>query len=230
MLLLYCSIAVAVLNWIFTGRQSRPGIYLTKPLVMVLLISWMAREGWGEANLGLFPLLWFVGSLVFCLGGDVFLMLGQKWFRPGLAFFLIGHLFYIRGFSQWFNPGNYLPGTVILIILIILIGVSVARKLFDGSPALNMRSLRIPILLYSVVISTMLLTALSLLFDPAWPLALSGLISFGAACFYLSDLMNAWHRFVRPIRSGGVWIMCSYHAAQICISVGVTVFLSHGAG
>jgi uncharacterized membrane protein YhhN len=226
MLLLYGSMAVAVLHWIFTGRQSLQGIYLTKPVVLILLIGWVAKEGWAESDPGLFPLLWFVAALFFCLGGDIFLMLPDKWFRPGLALFLIGHLFYIRGFSQWFRLANVFPGIAIFLIILIPGGGWVVRRLFGESTVLQGEKLRIPILLYAGVISIMLLTAFSLLFDPRWPLELSGLIAFGAASFYLSDLMNAWHRFVKPIRFGGVWIMSSYHIAQIFIAAGVTMFLT----
>ena len=40
---------------------------------------------------------WFVAALVFCLAGDVLLMLPRDLFVPGLAAFLVGHVLFIVG-------------------------------------------------------------------------------------------------------------------------------------
>src|SRR3974390_2534504 len=41
---------------------------------------------------------WFVVALVFCLAGDVLLMVPRDLFVGGLAAFLLGHLCYVAGF------------------------------------------------------------------------------------------------------------------------------------
>ena len=41
---------------------------------------------------------WFVVALVLSLAGDVFLLGDDRWFVPGLAAFLAGHLAYVIGF------------------------------------------------------------------------------------------------------------------------------------
>lgn len=47
-----------------------------------------------------------IGALLFSLAGDVFLMLPGNYFIPGLASFLVAHVFYIALFRQgqaWFQ-------------------------------------------------------------------------------------------------------------------------------
>ncbi len=58
------------------------------------------------------------GALVASLAGDVFLMLpGGQWFIPGLASFLVAHLFYIalfRARQAWFASRRALVATLAL--------------------------------------------------------------------------------------------------------------------
>ncbi|MBP6854482.1 MAG: sterol desaturase family protein, partial [Rhodoferax sp.] len=67
-----------------------------KPLTMVLAIGMVAVQPFaGPAR----ERLVLAGALVASLAGDVFLMLpGGQWFIPGLASFLLAHLFYIALF------------------------------------------------------------------------------------------------------------------------------------
>jgi uncharacterized membrane protein YhhN len=69
-------------------------------------------------------------------------------------------------------------------------------------------SLRRPVVLYMVVISAMLATAL------ATGNVVAGV---GAALFVSSDTMIAWNRFVRPFRAADVAIMVTYHVGQAAL-------------
>ena len=64
----------------------------------------------------------------------------------------------------------------------------------------------------------MLFSALMTLFDPAWNLLPAALASVGATLFLVSDIMNAWVRFVGPIKNHRLWIMSTYHLAQVGIA------------
>ena len=177
MLLLYGSIVLAVLHWIFTARTFQMGIYLTKPTVMLLLIGWLVFSGMHQ---GVLPLLWFVLALTFCLGGDVFLMLPERWFRAGLAFFLVGHIFYIAGFSATVTPKHSAAAAALIALLLVGVGMWVVRKLFAGLEAHDKKNLRIPILAYAIIISIMLFSASRTLFDPLWPASAGWMACMGA--------------------------------------------------
>ena len=86
--------------------------------------------------------------------------------------------------------------------------------------------MRIPVLFYTVVIVIMLFSALMTLFNADWNLISSILVSIGAVLFFVSDVMNAWVRFVARIPNHRLWIMSTYHLAQLCIAVGVALHFS----
>ncbi len=83
----------AILDWLAVGFGWNKAKYITKPLVMILLITWMTIQGGWH-----FPVLWFTLGAIFSLLGDVFLMLPGNFFLAGLVSFLLAHLLYITGF------------------------------------------------------------------------------------------------------------------------------------
>ena len=90
--LLIAALVFAALEWYFEYKKNGLGIYLTKPTVMLLLLAWLwLYAGVPDLMLGFetSSILWFVLGLVFCLGGDVFLMLPERFFLPGLDIFSI---------------------------------------------------------------------------------------------------------------------------------------------
>jgi len=129
-------------------------------------------------------------AMIFCLAGDVFLALrGEKMFLYGLVSFLLGHLFYAgaffytAGLNRWtlFGLAIFLPaGGAVFIWLRSHLG-----------------TMKIPVILYILVISAMVVGAGSLM--AADELNLSGrLLAFiGALNFYLSDVFVARQRFLK---------------------------------
>ncbi|MFC1996184.1 lysoplasmalogenase family protein [Chloroflexota bacterium] len=71
-----------------------------------------------------------------------------------------------------------------------------------------------------------LFSALMTLFSVEWELLPSVLVSVGAFLFLVSDIMNAWVRFVAQIPNHRLWVMSSYHIAQVCIAVGAGLHFS----
>ena len=126
MVLLYAALFFALLEWFFEYRKSQLGIFLTKPTVMLLLMGWV----WSYANvpelmldLEASGIMWILFGLIFCLGGDVFLMLPERFFLPGLISFLLGHIFYIVGFDHVLPPiGSGLFALLIAVLLIFVAG------------------------------------------------------------------------------------------------------------
>jgi hypothetical protein len=69
----------------------------------------------------------------------------------------------------------------------------------------------------------MLYSALLSLFDENWTMLPAVIVSVGAILFLISDIMNAWVRFVGPIKNHRLWIMSTYHLAQVGITFGATL-------
>lgn len=154
-------------------------------------------------------------------------MLPERFFLPGLISFLVGHICYIIGFGMPIPPTG--SETIALVIAVILIFVAgwVYVRLASGMRASGKERMRIPVLFYTVVIVLMLFSALMTLFNSEWDLLPSVLVSVGAFLFFASDIMNAWVRFVALIPNHRLWIMSTYHLAQMCIAVGAALHYSN---
>jgi uncharacterized membrane protein YhhN len=100
--------------------------------------------------------------------------------------------------------------------------VRLLRRLVAGVRTTQPR-LALPVIIYSTVITLMLLSALLTLFRPEWKSAPAYLVSLGAFLFYLSDIILAWNRFVAPIKNSRMLNIGLYHLGQIAIVVGVVM-------
>lgn len=229
MLFLYGAILFALTHWFFVHRNVRIGMVLTKPLVMLCLLGWLAhasRAGFGRDAAVIAFSGWFFLALLFGLMGDLFLLGPERTFLPGLISFLIGHLCYIAGFRPLLpGEGRLLPGVLALVFIATASGL-IFRKLAAGMRAAGNGDMLIPAGIYSIVISLMLFMAATRGLHPGWkpwPCALAGA---GAFLFYLSDLLNAWSRFVGPIQLPRLKIMISYHLAQIFLTAAAVIQVS----
>ena len=224
MVLLVIVFILAALEWVAEHKKIQWAIYFTKPAMMVALIAWALTYSQVLASESMFPFLWFfMIGLVFCLAGDVFLMLPERFFLPGLLAFLGGHVFYIIGFGPILPPpGAYLPAAAVALLLIVL-GAVIYRKLSQGMSASGNERMRGPVLLYSMVISLMLYAALTRGLGGAWDPTSALWVGVGVALFCLSDILNAWRRFVGHFPNARVMIMMTYHLGQIGLAVGVSI-------
>ncbi len=169
---------------------------------------------------------------VFGLAGDVFLLLKSHWFLAGLGSFLLGHLFYI-GIAAW----CLLNGDRISVLkdlwtreIFLVIGLWVVVLLsFYGfvapkSPRLTMPlTLWIPIQVYGWILSVLVFFSFLVFFavpDYRTPLVF---LPIGAFLFYVSDSLLAYDRFKRKLPKIRVWIMVTYHLAQISLARGFLV-------
>ncbi|KAL2142039.1 hypothetical protein VTI28DRAFT_1609 [Corynascus sepedonium] len=165
------------------------------------------------------PLL-LVGALALGSLGDAFLAWDDDGsFLAGLASFLVAHLLYIGVFLQ--TNANYQEGIQAVLQswraaaaggLILLI----SGMIFILMPRIN-TELRAPVVLYSLTIMVMALTALTLGNDRA---------VVGSLMFSASDGILATDRFLvspasshRPWMQYAVWIL--YYSGQLLIALGV---------
>jgi uncharacterized membrane protein YhhN len=184
-------------DWLAVRRRLKPVEYLCKPAVMVVLVAIAARVH----EHGHHRRPWFVAALALSLLGDVFLMLPRDRFVPGLASFLLAHVAYIVGlWVEGVSTARLLAG----VEFVVLVGALVAPRIVRATPA----KLRGPVLAYMVVISVMVASAVG---TGNW------LAMVGALLFYASDATIAWNRFVAGKPWAPVFIMVTYHLAQVAL-------------
>ncbi len=217
-LLIVLAVLAAIVNEIAEQKGKRIVVYIAKPAVMVFLLAWLYfYAGFGGA------LLYFALGIIFSLGGDILLMLPNmdKWFVFGLVSFLVAHIFYTVGFNFVVPPLNVFG--IFLAISIALFVAQIYKRLAAGLHAKGKDRLRFPVLIYSIVISLMWLSALQTIFDVNWKTNASLLVSLGATLFITSDIVLAWFRFVSPIKHGRMINLTCYHLGQILLIVGAGV-------
>lgn len=193
----------AVGNWVAVVRDQRRGIYICKPLTLVLMIA---------AAVALDPVsstvrTWFVIALVLSLAGDVFLMLPRDAFVAGLASFLLAHVAYIVGFSQR-NDGRWW-----FAIPVVLLAAILGARLVRGLRAGGHDALVIPVVAYVLTILMMVSSAVA-----------SGnvLAAIGALTFMVSDALIGEDRFVVHRAWQPLAIIVTYHVGQALLTVSLT--------
>ena len=195
--------AIGNITMDYCGR--RRGIYLTKPVPMVLIICLALLSTQGMSSGYRWAVLL---GLLFSLVGDTMLMLPEDQFLPGLASFLVAHLCYIVAFSR----GVALFTSYLLPVLLLTVALGVFLRLRP-----HLGSMTIPVLLYMLVISAMVWRA-----GERWLQApnIGALTAFvGALLFLISDAALAVERFVGPFRIAKALVLGTYFCAQWLIAL-----------
>lgn len=197
-----CAVALAALL-VAERRGSKRGRYVCKPLASAAFLA-VALAG-GATGPGYER--WILIGLVLGAGGDLALMLpGSRAFLAGLVLFLLGHLGYvvacteIAPLAHWAGAHALPPIAAAAVVLAWL------------WPHLG--SMRVPVIAYVIVITAMVIGALTPL-----RLGLTGpqvaLLAAGALAFFASDLAVARERFVAPGFSNRAWGLPAYYAGQL---------------
>ncbi len=196
----------AALNWVSRWFLNRPLEWVTKPAVTTGLIAMALLLDPAHST----ERIWFVVGLIFCLIGDVALMLPKERFIAGLVAFLIGHLSFIVGFA---TRGEAAPATAVVVALAVAVAavvitfVRTVRTLGTSSPLFG------PVALYMVIILAMGITS---------PAGGSAAAPLGAAMFAASDAVLADNKFVNARRWKPLTVMMSYHAALALLVISLT--------
>lgn len=189
-----------------------PELHLAfKPLTMIFAITFIAICAISTAPAARFGTKFYallLGAMVFSLGGDVFLMLPGDLFIPGLASFLVAHLFYIALFKQgqaWFPHRGALLG-------VLGFGAFMLAALWGslGDPVLKMA-----VAAYVTVISLMAAQAIGR--ATVQGDAASRWVAVGACVFMASDSLIAVNKFLSPVPHSSLWILLTYYTAQMLI-------------
>ena len=184
-----------------------------KPLLLPFLIAAVYVSGRFSSK------RFLIAALTFSWIGDIILLftdIGELYFIFGLIAFLISHLIYIVLFNKQIKPKNtrnkaiYWVGvTVIIVYLMVMLSVLL--------PSLG--DLKIPVFVYAMVISTMLLFAFKGFL--IWHKPANWYILIGAIIFVSSDSILAFDKFYSPIVMSSFFIMITYLLAQYLIVTGI---------
>ena len=186
--------------------------FVVKPLIMISLAAYYLVNTQQRSTL-------FLVAIFFCWLGDVLLLFKPElFFIAGLAAFLTGHVLYILCYQQMrLNESkNPLlgPQKVRFSLPIVLAGTGLVVVLY---PVLG--DLKIPVMIYALVITVM---ALQALFRFGYTSNKSFILIFiGAILFMISDSLLAINKFLVPIQFASLLIMTTYMVAQYLIVEGV---------
>ena len=190
-----------------SGQGMLGGYMVFKPMVMCLAMFFVATRAYSTRAITRFDVLLLL-ALVFSLGGDVFLMLPGNYFIPGLASFLVAHIFYIALFRQgqpWFPSKRALLG-------VLAVGAVMYSIVWGG---LTDPVLKIAVAAYVTVISLMAAQAIGR--AGALDDAAARRVALGACIFMVSDSLIAINKFIVPLELASLWILATYYAAQVLI-------------
>lgn len=203
--LLVAALSVAALDWYAVLRRNKVIEYACKPLAAVLFLACaLAIEpAHGSAR------AWLAVALVFCVLGDVFLMLPRDAFVPGLASFAVAQVLFAVSFAvSGISTGRLIGGSIVVVA-----GSAVlARRFIAALRGNGQTSLIPPVTLYMTVIGVMVVSAVG---------AGSALAGAGAVLFMVSDSLIAEERFVRSRRWQPKAIIVTYHLALAGLVLGL---------
>jgi uncharacterized membrane protein YhhN len=197
-------------------RKEKRLVYVFKPISTLLVIAVALLSILEPANNRVFTGGILIGLLL-SLGGDVALMFqeNRKYFSLGLGLFLLAHLAYTIVFSMLGRPSGW-DILSAAILLTMAIG-------FYNMIRPNLGTMRLPVIIYIVVISVMVNRSVSTLAGPAFSMRQGILIVTGALLFYVSDILLAANRFWKPWRYNRI-SLAFYYAGQFLIALAASYF------
>ena len=173
--------------------------FFTKPLLLPILILMYFSRGKSEK----IPLdLFFTAGLALSFFGDLFLLFNWG-FLPGLGSFLLAHLFYIISFKKKLQKriSKFWPIILSLYASILLV------ILFP-----YLKEMKIPVIIYAVVIATMMYNALK---------THNRNLIIGALLFLISDTLLSVYLFLQPLMILNLLVMATYILAQLFLVSGM---------
>lgn len=214
--LLFCIVTVAY--FVGMALQSDTIMFICKPLLVTSLLAYFISETNGaEPGLRILVVL----ALVFSIAGDTLLMFAnhdELFFLLGLSAFLLAHVFYIITFHKIKVKENIegrWPWAIVVAIYYFFI-ISILMP--------HLAEMKIPVLVYGLVISFMLLVAM-LLYDLEDNKTARYILT-GAILFVVSDSVLAINKFYKPFETAGWIIMITYISAQYLLVKGLVRYIN----
>ncbi len=193
---------LALVGFLLTGHPNAAAaakIAASTGFLLVAVFSGALESKYGKTL--------FLG-LVCSFAGDAFLIGESRGaFLLGLSAFLLAHITYVVAFTI---RGVNLRWMALAAIPIFITAIAVSAWLMPHTPS----ELTVPVVLYIIVISTMVIAAIGTR-GKGGPV----LILAGALLFFLSDLSVASLRLVQTTFPTYIWGLPFYYAGQLCLAV-----------
>jgi uncharacterized membrane protein YhhN len=186
--------------------------YMKPILLPILLVAVAVSENFPTKKI-------LLTALTFSWIGDIILLFadkGELYFIFGLVAFLLSHLVYIVlfGKQQTTRTNNNKVVFWLGILAILAYFFIMIDTLFP-----KLGALKIPVLVYAIVITTMLFFAFK--GSLKWAITSNNYILIGAIVFVSSDSILAFNKFYTPIAHASFYIMATYCMAQYLIVKGI---------
>jgi len=202
---LFIAAAMSLLNWLSVGKNSAILEYISKPAATIAFLLTVATfdvvhdAPWG----------WRIAAFVFCLAGDVFLMLPKDAFIPGLASFAVAQILFTVSFATGETTATRL---IVGLVVAIPLAAFLARRFVKAIRASGHGELVAPVCVYMIVISAMAVGAIG---------SGNAVAIAGALIFMVSDSLIAETRFVKERAWHSVGIMVTYHVALTGLALSI---------
>ncbi|MEM1326233.1 MAG: lysoplasmalogenase [Bacteroidota bacterium] len=206
-LLLLIFVLAAVVNLVANQTGATALVIISKPLLMTSLVGffWRERKGVGCE-------IWLLIGLVFSFLGDCFLLgNSQLFFLFGLGSFLVTQFFYTIAFRRQIRQHSALSIAPLLLSVLpfLIYYVGVLSLLWATLPS----DFRLPIVIYSTVITAMAIAGTYLAIQTK-----NWLLIVGAILFVISDSCIAIDKFTEiKLPVVRLLIMGTYIGAQLAI-------------
>jgi len=166
--------------------------FFTKPLLLpILILMYFSQVNSAKTQLDKL----FLAGLTLSFFGDVFLLFNWG-FLPGLGSFLLAHVFYIISFRKKIQKSIWKFWPIILGLYASILLVFLFSYL---------KEMKIPVLIYAVVISAMMYNALK---------THNRNLMIGALLFLISDTLLSVNLFLKPLMILNLLVMITYVSAQ----------------
>ena len=203
-------------NWLAAIYNWRKVFVITKPLVLILLLTIFLILSKGDLQF-----FWLYLALVFSLAGDILLLYPMRAFILGLVAFLFAQVAYILGFNAILPP--LVPALTAAFVVFLLVGMVYLVFQAEIRKKPDLKRMRPAILLYALMLSAMAASAVLNLFKPAWHSTAASLTALGGIFFLSSDMMLAYDRFMHQFKSSHIFVMMTYHLAQLLLVLGALI-------
>ena len=188
---------MSMLDWVAVARDISVLEYVSKPVATAaFLATVIALDVGHDASWG-----WRMAAFVFCILGDVFLMLPKNLFVPGLASFAVAQVMFTISFAMGDTSATR---WIIAAIVAIPVALVLAKRFVGAIRRSGHSDLVVPVSVYVMVITSMAVAAVA---------SGSVVAVAGATIFIVSDALIAETRFVKARPWHSVGIMVTYHLA-----------------
>jgi uncharacterized membrane protein YhhN len=202
--------------YVYTEYHWRKNRYLITKLIASLLFFAIAVTAYLLFNPPADYALWIIAALALGMVGDGLLVYFDKprFFIMGLVAFLIGQIFYGVTFLRFVG---FMWIDIAFYVALVAISLFVYTKV-----NLKLDKMKIPVLVYMLIISFMFIMAVSSLYKCGFNNLTSTMISVGAVLFLASDVVLAFVFFhENPHKSLRAINLSLYYSAQMILALTV---------